>query len=98
MTHYRLVLDTPERRQARAVFPREFLASRAFFAEVEARLADVAELQTLIVWGDADIAFLFRERERLEATFPDHETVIFRGAGIHVESDAPKEFVAAVRD
>jgi len=51
MTHYRRALDTPERRQACAVFPGRVLASRAFFAEVEADLADLAHLPTLIVWG-----------------------------------------------
>ncbi|GAB4586021.1 alpha/beta fold hydrolase [Nocardia sp. IFM 10818] len=98
MIHYRRALDTPERRQASAVLPHRLLASRAFFAEVEAGLPDLAHLPTLIVWGDADIAFRPQERERLEATFPDHKTVIVEGAGTYVESDAPEEFVAAVRD
>lgn len=97
MVHYRQALDTAERRQACAVLPSRILASRDFFAEVEAGLADLAELPTLIVWGDADIAFRPQERERLEATFPNHETVIVEGAGTYVESDAPEEFVAAVR-
>jgi haloalkane dehalogenase len=98
MIHYRLALDTPERRQASAVLPGRVLASRAFLAEVEAGLADLAHLPALIVWGDADIAFRAQERERLEAAFPDHETVIVEGAGTYVESDAPEEFVAAIRD
>jgi haloalkane dehalogenase len=98
MTHYRQALDTPERRQACAVFPGRVLASRAFFAEVEASLADVAHLPTLIVWGDADIAFRSQERERLETTFPDHKTVIVEGAGLYTQSDAPEEFVDAIRD
>ncbi|MGB3482428.1 MAG: alpha/beta fold hydrolase [Mycobacterium sp.] len=98
MDHYRLALDTPQRRQACAVLPGRVLASKAFFAEVEAGLAGLADLPTLIVWGDADIAFRARERERLEATFPDHRTVIVEGAGTYVESDAPEEFVAAIRD
>ncbi len=98
MTHYRRALDTPERRQASAVLPGQITASRAFFAEVEAGLADLAHLPTLIVWGDADIAFRPRERERLEATFPEHQTVIVEGAGTYVESDAPEEFAAAIRD
>ncbi|MFF2395700.1 alpha/beta fold hydrolase [Nocardia sp. NPDC058114] len=98
MTHYRQALGTPERRQASAVLPGRVLASRDFFAEVEAGLGDVAHLPTLIVWGDADIAFRAQERERLEATFTDHETVIVEGAGTYVESDAPEEFVAAIRD
>ncbi|QIS11678.1 alpha/beta fold hydrolase [Nocardia arthritidis] len=98
MAHYRRAMDTPERRKASAVFPRQVLISRAFFAELEAGLADLAHLPTLIVWGDADIAFRPQERKRLEATFPKHQTVIVEGAGTYVESDAPEEFVAAIRD
>ncbi|WP_369690919.1 alpha/beta fold hydrolase [Nocardia fusca] len=98
MTHYSQALNTPERRQASAVLPGRVLASRDFFAEVEAGLAGIAHLPTLIVWGDADIAFRRHERERLEATFTNHKTVIVEGAGTYVESDAPEEFVAAIRD
>lgn len=98
MTHYRRALNTPERRRASAVLPGRVLASRDFFAEIEAGLSGLAHLPTLIVWGDADIAFRPQERERLEATFPSHETVIVEGAGTYVESDAPEEFVAAFRD
>ena len=98
MTHYRRALDTPGRRQASAVLPGRILGSRAFFTEIEDGLAALAHLPTLIVWGDADIAFRRQERERLEATFPEHETVIIEGAGTYSESDAPEEFVAAIRD
>ncbi|MHC9293012.1 alpha/beta fold hydrolase [Mycobacterium sp. LTG2003] len=98
MTHYRRALDTAERRQASAVLPGRVLASKRFFAEVEAGLPGLAHLPTLIVWGDADIAFRREEREGLEAAFPEHETVIIEGAGTYVESDAPEEFVAAIRD
>jgi haloalkane dehalogenase len=97
MTHYSRALDTPVRRQASAVFPDRLLASRAFFAEVEAGLAGLAHLPTLIVWGDGDIGMRPQERERLEATFVNRETVIVEGAGAYVESDAPEEFVAAIR-
>jgi haloalkane dehalogenase len=79
------------------VLPGRVLGSRAFFAEVEAGLGGLAHMPTLIVWGDGDIAFRPQERERLEDTFPHHETVIIDGAGTYVESDAPEEFVAAVR-
>lgn len=98
MTHYSQALNTPARRQASAVLPGRVLASRDFFAEVEAGLAGIAHLPTLIVWGDADIAFRRHERERLEATFTNHKTVIVAGAGTYVESDAPEEFVVAIRD
>ncbi|WP_336161655.1 alpha/beta fold hydrolase [Amycolatopsis sp. VC5-11] len=93
--HYRRAMDTPERRQASGVLPRRLLASQAFFAEVEANLPD---LPTLIVWGNAQIGFRPRERERLEASFPNHQTVALDGVGLYVESDAPDEFVAAIRD
>lgn len=98
MTHYRRALDTPDRRQASAVLPGRVLASRPFFAEIEAGLPTLAHLPTLIIWGDADIAFRPQERERLESTFPHHKTVIIEGAGTYPESDAPEEFVAALRD
>ena len=98
MTHYRRAFDTADRRHACAVLPGQILASRAFFADVESGLASLADLPTLIVWGDADIAFRAQERERLERAFPEHETVIVEGAGTYVESDAPEEFVAAIRN
>ncbi|MER6663793.1 alpha/beta fold hydrolase [Amycolatopsis japonica] len=98
MAHYRRPMDIPERRRASAMFPHRVLASRAFFAEIEAGLADIAHFPTLILWGDKDIAFRPQERERLEATFDDHTTVIVEGAGTYVESDAPEEFVSAFRD
>ncbi|CAM3096709.1 alpha/beta fold hydrolase [Skermania piniformis] len=98
MDHYRRALDTPARRQACAVLPGRVLASHDFFAELEAGLPELGHLPALIIWGDADIAFRRQERERLEATFPDHETVIVEGAGTYTESDAPEEFVAAIRN
>lgn len=98
MTHYRLAQNTSERRRASAILPSRVLASRAFFVEIEEGLSGLAHLPTLIVWGDADIAFRPQERERLEATFPDHKTVIVEGAGTYVESDAPEEFVAAIME
>ncbi|MCZ4536986.1 alpha/beta fold hydrolase [Gordonia terrae] len=98
MEHYRRAQDTAQRRQASAVLPGRILASRAFFADIEARLPDLAQLPTLIVWGEADIAFRPEERERLQEAFPDNRTVIVAGAGTYVESDASEEFSAAVRD
>ena len=98
MTHYRRAQDTPDRRQASAVLPSRITASRAFFTEVEHGIADITHLPTLIVWGGADTVFRPRERERLEATFPDHQTVIVEDAGLYVESDAPEEFAGAIRD
>jgi len=54
MAHYQQALDSPARREASAVFPREITASRAFLGDIEAGLPDIAALPTLIIWGDAD--------------------------------------------
>jgi haloalkane dehalogenase len=97
MAHYKKALDSPARREASAVFPREITASRAFLADVEAGLADIAALPTLIIWGDADFAFGNNELRRWEGTFTDHETAVVKGAGHFVPSDAPDQFAAAIR-
>lgn len=97
MTHYRRAQDTPARRQASAVLPSRIIASRRFFTEVENALVEIDHLPTLILWGGADWVFRTKERERLEATFPDHRTILIDGAGLYVESDAPDEFAEAIR-
>ena len=97
MAHYQNALATHDRREASAVFPRRITASRDFLAGIEAGLADLAALPTLIVWGDADFAFRAKERQRWEQIFADHRTVIIEGAGHFVQSDAPEEFAAAIR-
>ena len=98
MAHYRNALATHDRREASAVFPRRITASRDFLAGIEAGLADLAALPTLIVWGNADFAFRAKERQRWEQIFANHRTVIIEGAGHFVQSDAPEEFAAAIRD
>jgi haloalkane dehalogenase len=96
MVHYQKALDSPGRREASAVFPREITSSRAFLADIEAGLTDIAALPTLIIWGDGDFAFGDKELRRWEETFTDHETVIVKGAGHFVPSDAPEQFAAAI--
>ncbi|OAT66326.1 alpha/beta hydrolase [Mycobacteroides immunogenum] len=97
MAHYQKALDSPARREASAVFPREITSSRAFLAEIEAGLTGIAALPALIIWGDADFAFGDKELRRWERTFTDHKTVIVEGAGHFVPSDAPEQFAAAIR-
>jgi haloalkane dehalogenase len=97
MTHYQKALDNPARREASAVFPREITASRAFLADIEAGLTEIAALPTLIIWGDSDFAFGNNELRRWQQTLTDHQTVIVKGAGHYVPSDAPEQFAAAIR-
>jgi haloalkane dehalogenase len=98
MAHYCQAMPTPGRREASAALPRRITARRAFLADVETGLADVASLPTLIVWGDADFAFRAKERQRWGQVFADHHTVIVEGAGHFVQSDAPDQFAAAIRE
>jgi hypothetical protein len=70
MAHYREALASADRRDASAVLPARITASRAFLADVEAGLPDLASLPTLIIWGDADIAFGGKERRRWEQDGP----------------------------
>jgi haloalkane dehalogenase len=79
MAHYQKALDSSARREASAVFRREITASRAFLADVEVGLPNLAAVPTLIIWGDADIAFGDNELRRWEQTFTDHHTVIVEG-------------------
>ena len=96
MDHYKKALDSPARREASAVFPREITSSRAFLADIEAGLEDIAAVPTLIIWGDGDFAFGDKDLRRWQETFTDHETVIGSGAGHFVPSDAPEQFAAAI--
>lgn len=98
MAHYQKALYSPARREAAAVFPREITASRAFLADVESGLPAIAALPALIIWGDGDFAFGDRELRQWKQTLTNHQTVIVKGAGHFVPSDAPEQFAAAIRD
>lgn len=98
MAHYQKALDSPARREASAVFPREITASRAFLADLESELPAIAALPALILWGDGDFAFGDKELRQWEQTLTNHQTVIVKGAGHFVPSDAPEQFAAAIRD
>jgi haloalkane dehalogenase len=97
MAHYRAAQSTPQRRHAGAVFPRSLTHSRAFLAGVADNLHAVEQLPALIAWADADFAFRDRERRRWEQRLPHHTTIILRGAGHYLQSDAPDEFAEAIR-
>lgn len=98
MRHYRKPMATSQRRQATAVFPRQIIKSRDFLADVESSLPHLATLPSLIVWGDGDIAFREPELQRWHTALPDAETVVLAGCGHFLQSDAPDEFAAAIRD
>lgn len=95
---YRRPHASPQSRAPVHVLPREILKAREFLAEVEQGLSTLADRPALIVWGDRDPAFRIRERRRWEEVFPEHRTVILKGASHYIQEDASDEIVAAVRE
>jgi haloalkane dehalogenase len=89
---------TPQSRVPVHVLPREILGARALLADIERSVDRVSGKPALIVWGDKDQAFREPQRRRWERTFPNHRTVILRGAGHYIQEDAPDEIVAAIKD
>ena len=98
MNAYRGPFPTPESRRPVHVFPCEILASRPFLAEIESKLAGLADRPALLVWGTKDFAFRAAERRRWEQVFPEHHTVLLDGAGHYIQEDAAQDIVAAIRD
>lgn len=96
MAAYRRPFPTADARLPTHVFPREIRGSGAFLAEVEAGLAALAGKPALVLWGDRDVAFRDRERERFEREFPHHRTVVLAGAGHFIQEDAPAQIAGAV--
>jgi len=95
---YKAPHPTAESRVPVHVMPREILAAHELLSEVEQGLPRVAGLPALIVWGDRDQAFREPQRLRWERTFPNHKTVILKGASHYIQEDAPDDIVAAIRD
>ena len=79
------------------VLPRAILHSGPYLAQVEALLPRLADKPALIVWGERDPAFRARERQRFEAIFPRHRTVILEGAGHYIQEDASGDLIQAMR-
>ncbi|WP_395306850.1 alpha/beta fold hydrolase [Mycobacterium sp. AMU20-3851] len=98
MAHYQRALADPARREASGVFPREITAGREFLAGVAATLPVTGALPALLIWGTGDIAFGDAELRRWREVFADHHVAAIEGAGHFVQSDAPAEFAAAIRD
>ena len=97
MAAYRRPFAGKPDRLAANVMAREIVASREYLAEVQRGLERLGHLPALILWGDRDIAFRDRERERFEAIFPRHRTVVLEGAGHLVQEDCAPEIVHAIR-
>lgn len=96
MHAYRSPFPTRESRTPTSVFPREILASYSFLTDVYRGLNSISSKPALILWGDRDIAFRHRERQRFERLFSNHRTVMLPGAGHFIQEDAPDEIASAI--
>ncbi|NNH06002.1 alpha/beta fold hydrolase [Cellulomonas fimi] len=97
LRHYRAPLDTPDRRAATSRFAREIVASTDFLAGVARALPDLADVPSLLLWADRDIAFREAELARWRAELPHADLVRLPGTGHFVPSDAPADVAAAIR-
>jgi len=87
----------PGRRAPAVIGPRQLIAGADYLREVEAGLAALADLPALIVWGTKDFAFHAAERERFEAIFPNHRTILYDDASHFLQEDVGDRIAEAIR-
>lgn len=87
----------PTRRAPAAIAPRQLIAASGYLMEVEASLPRLADRPALIVWGAKDFAFRAAERERFEAAFPNHRTILFPDASHFLQEDAGDRIAEAFK-
>lgn len=97
MNAYRSPLNTAAKRVPTHVFPKSIIGSTPFLAEVEQGLEKLRNKPTLLVWGDADVAFREKERKRFEHIFRQSTTLVVEGAGHYMQEDAYPEIISAVQ-
>lgn len=98
MDHYRRPLGDRQARERANILSGSITRRADFLSEVERGLARLAHLPALIVWGEKEIGFTPRDRERFEEAFPNHRTVMLPGAGHFIQEDAPDEIAAAIQE
>ena len=96
MAMYRGPHPTPASRLPVQTFARQILEARPLLADLERRLAVLADRPALLLWATGDPAFGGRELGRFQQLLPRAETVLLRGAGHFFQDDVPDEVVAAI--
>lgn len=92
--HYLAPWRDPARRAPAVIGPRQLVAASAYLKEVEAGLPRLADRPALIVWGKKDFAFHEAERERFEAAFANHRTVVYDDASHFLQEDVGDRIAA----
>jgi haloalkane dehalogenase len=78
------------------IFPAQLKDAHVFLQSIHEGLPTLADKPALLVWGEQDFAFQTPERERFEAIFPKHQTVLLKNAGHFVQEDAPDTIAEAI--
>jgi pimeloyl-ACP methyl ester carboxylesterase len=72
--------------------------SYATLEQVDANLAHLKHIPTLLLWGEKDWVFTPEFRKRFEERFPQAETVAFENVGHLLWEDEPERCLAAVQE
>ena len=98
MAMYKGPFPDEESRIPVQVFPREIMGSHAFLAELESNLSRIANLPSLLLWANKDMAFGKPEMERWQSLLANHHFHMLQGAGHYWQDDAGEEAVLAIRN
>ncbi len=96
MQAYLLPMNNASKRMPTYIFSRAILKSRDYLQKLEGDLESLHEKESLILWGDRDIAFRTLERQKFEKYFTNHKTRVLSGAGHFIWEDSPQEIADAI--
>ena len=85
------------RRAPATIGPQQLTGAADYLREVHAGLGNLADRPALIVWGAKDFAFDRSNRERFEAAFPTHRTIVYPNASHFLQEDVGDEIAAAFK-
>jgi haloalkane dehalogenase len=87
----------PARRRPSTIGPHQLVHAAAYLREVELGLDKLANKPALIVWGEKDFAFHRGARERFEAAFPTHQTILYPDASHFLQEDVGDQISEAFK-
>jgi haloalkane dehalogenase len=93
---YLLPFKQRQKRKATHIFPRQLEKAHPFLADLEQSLHRVTGKPALIIWGGKDFGFQEEERQKFEALFKTHQTILLPHAGHFIQEDAPLEISRAI--
>lgn len=89
---------TPKSRKPTWIFPRQIRKARAWLANIESRLSNLADLPAQILWGIKDSAgFPLGQMAKWQNVLPLNETEILEDASHYVQEDRPDRVAASIR-